>query len=119
MNKAALNKQLSSQSLLCDTRVYDATARLFLQEKDDLQITKREHLKAAFELATAIFGLSLLDVSSFSDSGDNAVLTAVAQRPLLYTLCSREGECGRLAHIIATFWVGHARFRVRRLERQL
>ena len=63
-------------------------------------------------MATAIFGLSLLDVSSFSDSGDNAVLTAVAQRPLLYTLCSREGECARLAHIIATFWVGHARFRL-------
>ena len=35
------------------------------------------------------------------------------------TLCSREGKCGRLAPIIAAFWVGHARIRVRRLERQL
>ena len=53
--------------------------------------------------ATAVFGLSLLDVSSFSGSVGYAVLTAVTHKSLLYTLCSREGECGKLALIIATF----------------
>ena len=49
-------------------------------------------LKAVFKLATAIFGPSLLDVL---DSGDNAVLTAVAQSLPLYTHRNRKGVCGR------------------------